>query len=69
MSKGLIKDLRKLLARAEEQGWRIEDVGRRYKCFSPDGTTMVTVSKTPSSQNALHAIRRDLTKGGFDPNA
>lgn len=69
MSKGLIKDLEKLLAKAERQGWRIEDRGRRYMAYSPDGVTQVTVAKTPSKQGALHAITRDLRRGGFDPDA
>jgi hypothetical protein len=69
MSKGLIKDLRKLLEKAKNQGWRIEDRGRRYMAFSPDGVTVVTVAKTPSNQKALEAITRDLRRGGFDPDA
>jgi hypothetical protein len=60
------KDVAKLLKEAERQGWRIEDRGRRYLCFSPDGNTVVTVSKTPSAQKALMNILSDLRKGGFD---
>jgi lipocalin len=60
------KDVEKLLMEATRQGWRIEDRGRRYLCFSPDGSTVVTVSKTPSAQNALRNILSDLRKGGFD---
>jgi hypothetical protein len=60
------KDVAKLLKEAERQGWRIEDRGRRYLCFSPDGSTVVTVSKTPSVQKALVNILSDLRKGGFD---
>jgi hypothetical protein len=63
------KDVAKILKKAEQQGWRVEDVGRRFKCYSPDGRTLVTVSKTPSSQNAVRAIVNDLKKGGFDPDA
>lgn len=69
MSKGLIKDLQKLLNKAQAQGWKIEDRGRRYMAYSPDGVTIVTVAKTPSKQGAIRAIERDLRKGGFDPNA
>ena len=60
------KDVEKLLREAERQGWRIEDRGRRYMCFSPNGSTVVTVSKTPSAQKALITIRSDLRKGGFN---
>lgn len=61
----LKNDVAKLLREAERQGWRIEDRGRRFMCFSPDGETVVTVAKTPSVQKALVAIRADLRKGGF----
>ena len=60
------KDVAKILREAERQGWRIEDRGRRFMCFSPDGRTVVTVSKTPSSQRAVLNILSDLRKGGFD---
>lgn len=59
------KDVEKLLKEAERQGWRIEDRGRRYLCFSPDRSTIVTVSKTPSAQSALRNILSDLRKGGL----
>ena len=65
----LKKDMRRLVEKAERQGWRIDDRGKLWLCKSPDGTMIVTVHKTPSDQRALHNTIARLRRGGFDSNA
>lgn len=60
------KDWRKLLDRAEAQGWTWVQTRRGRRYYSPDGKTMVTVHNTPGDwrayQNALALFR----SGGLD---
>ena len=46
-------------------GWRVED-GRHWKAFSPDGRTLVAISKTPGSQRRIKAYRAQFAKLGVD---
>lgn len=62
----LSKDTRKLVKEVERQGWRVEDRGQRWLCFSPNGHTIVTIHKTPSDHRAIRNTLSELRKGGFD---
>jgi hypothetical protein len=63
----LKKDMRKLAERvAADPGWRVEERPDCWMCYSPDGTTIVNLHKTPSSQRTLHNKLALLRKGGFD---
>lgn len=55
-------ELRRILKRAGDAGWRIVGGGRKhYRCFSPDKTTVVTVSCTPDrSGRAIANIKAQL---------
>jgi hypothetical protein len=47
------KELKKLLAAAQAQGWRVE-IGRgHFKLYAPDGIGRVTISGTPSDRRAF----------------
>lgn len=63
------KRQRELIEKVERQGWRVEDRGSAWLCFSPDGQTIVTVHKTPSDHRAYQNTISRLRRGGFDPNA
>jgi hypothetical protein len=65
----LRKDIKKLVEKVREQGWRVEDRGSAWLCKSPDGRTIVTIHKTPSDQRAIRNDVSRLRKGGFDPDA
>ena len=39
------KDMRRLVAEAERQGWRIVDRGQRWLCYSLDGETIFPVAE------------------------
>jgi hypothetical protein len=54
-------DFKQILKELGRQGFRVEDVGRRFKVYPPDPTLpMVTLSKTPSRglNNAIATLRR-----------
>ena len=63
------KDVKRVLRKAEQQGWRIDDRGHRVLCYSPDGNTIVTVHKTESDRRAINHTVSRLKRGGFDPDA
>jgi len=63
------KDVRKLIERAADQGWRVDERrGGSILLFSPDGQTTVTLHQTPSDVNWHHEAVRRLKRGGFDPD-
>jgi hypothetical protein len=63
----IASDIRELLERAQEQGWRADDRGIKVLLFSPDGVTIVTVHKTPSDRNWRKQAERQMRKGGYEP--
>jgi hypothetical protein len=63
------KDAQKLIAKVQEQGWRVDDKGSAWLRYSPDGKTIVTIHKTPSDHRALKNAISRLKRGGFDPDA
>lgn len=65
----ITKDLKKLMRRIEEAGWRVEDRGKSWACYSPDGETIVFVHKTPSDHRVMRNTLADLKRGGYDPDA
>jgi len=59
--------INEMLARCEQQGWRIVDGGKHVKAYPPDKTMeIVTVAKTPSDHRAPENTRRDLRHSGAD---
>jgi hypothetical protein len=58
------KEINKLLKKCEKQKWRFRADGPHIMCYSPDGVTMVLVSKSPASDSTKKVIN-DLRKGGF----
>jgi hypothetical protein len=63
---GTAKEIRELVARAQAQGWRAEDRGRKILLYSPDGETIVTIHKTPSDRNWRRRAERHMQKGGYE---
>lgn len=61
------KEIEKLMRQVRRTpGWRVDIGTKHYKIFAPDGVTIITVSKTPSSQNAIKTVRTQLRKAGLD---
>jgi hypothetical protein len=59
------KDDRKLIEEVANQGWRVEDRGECWLCYSPDGVTIVTIHKTTSDHRAKANVISRLRRGGF----
>lgn len=66
MASSVGKELREILDALVDQGWRVEDVGRRYKAFPPDKSLpMVTIAKTPSGGRWKANLLAQLRRSGF----
>jgi hypothetical protein len=59
-----VKEIDRLLQQVRAAGWTV-DAGEHYKCRSPEGH-LVIVSKTPSAQGAIKAIKGDFRRAGLD---
>jgi hypothetical protein len=61
------KDLRRVLAAAERQGWRVE-LGRHghYKLYPPNGMAVVPTGSTPSAPSALRNLIGQMRRCGFE---
>lgn len=46
------KETAAVVEAAKSQGWRCDDLGNLWKCYAPDGQTIVTVHKTTSDARA-----------------
>jgi hypothetical protein len=62
------KEIKQLVRKLEQQGWRVElGGGGHYKAFPPDVTKpMVTFASTPSDHRALRNIISMLRRSGAD---
>lgn len=60
-----MKDITAIRRELVKQGWRLDDSGKHTKAYSPDGITVVTMSKTASDHRAIDNSLRYLRKGGF----
>jgi hypothetical protein len=59
------KDMAVLMRQAEEQGWAITITGKNhYKWVHPLHGLFFS-SSTPSDNQAVNQVRRDLTRRGF----
>lgn len=69
---GKSDELRKLLDTARKQGWRIEGGNtdgkkqRHWKCYSPDGKTIVVLPCTASDHRSLKNARAAFRRGGLN---
>jgi hypothetical protein len=60
------KDLKRILAEAERQGWRVElQRGGHYKLYPPNGKGMVSTGSTPSAPSALPNLIARMRRRGF----
>lgn len=59
------KEFRKLIRRAEHAGWTYEHSGKHGKLWHPDGKQFVSVSASPSDQNAHKILERQMRRIGF----
>jgi predicted RNA binding protein YcfA (HicA-like mRNA interferase family) len=61
------KDLKKLLAAALRQGWRVElGRGGHFKLYAPDGVGRVTISGTPGDRRAFNNTVARMRRHGFE---
>lgn len=64
------KELRKIIRAVEARGWTVEECGsKHYRLKSPDGCSMVAISRTPSDQRAVKNILSDLRRAGCNLKA
>ena len=60
------KELKKLLAAARLQGWRVEcGRGGHYKLYAPDGINLVVVASTPSDRRSIEISAAMMRRYGF----
>jgi len=61
------KDLKRILAEAERQGWRVElQRSRHYKLYAPDGKGLVITGSTPGAPSALRNLIGEMRRCGFE---
>lgn len=59
------KEIAKLIKKARQQGWRVEQTKNcHYKFFAPNGTIVVAPS-TPSSSRGFKNLKSHLRARGF----
>ena len=61
-------DLRKVIRRAEAQGWRVEKRKEYFLFFPPDRSVPpARAAGTPGSQRSLNNFLADLKRKGYRP--
>lgn len=63
------KDFKKLIRRAEDQGWRVEKKksGGKVLIYPPNGMSPVTIHQTNSDKRALKNTLSAMKQRGFEP--
>lgn len=60
------KDLKKILAEAERQGWRVQLLkSGHYRLYAPDGKSIVHAASTPSDHRAVDNMIAQMRAYGF----
>ncbi len=60
------KEFRKVIRRAERQGWRIKATKKGSMLFPPDGTKeIVTIHGTPSDHRAFNNFMTRMNASGY----
>jgi hypothetical protein len=65
----LSKEAKKLVKRAEEQGFRVREKKNGWMLLTPNGQGTVMIHKTQSDQAALRNDIARLRRYGFKPEA
>jgi hypothetical protein len=61
------KELEAILKVAERAGWRVKGGGQRhFKCFSPDGETIIVISSSASRGTGWTPTRRRFRRAGLE---
>lgn len=62
-------DARKLVEsvvdEARRQGWRVVHGGKHWKLYAPDGSTIETISTTPSRAGGVEQSIQRMRRAGF----
>lgn len=67
MSSARKKEIKRLVALAEEQGWTVEVRRTNHLCFkAPDGESMVFAPATPSDHRSMKNVRAQLRREGLE---
>jgi len=62
----MTNEVKELLDAAEKQGWRVERTKKgHWRCYAPDGDTIVIVPGTPSDRRSLRNAVAEMRRGGF----
>lgn len=63
---GKDKEIADILRKLEEQGWRVEKSAGtgHWRCFAPDGVTIIGMSGTPGAYTAMKNFRAQLKRAG-----
>lgn len=61
------KELKKLIKKMKKEGWKISSgPSCHIKCKSPDGKRMISLPHTPSCNDYMYDIKRNLRKIGYE---
>jgi hypothetical protein len=62
---GQDKELAAIFRQLEAQGWRVVlSRGCHWRCYSPDGSTIVGTGSTPGAYTAMKNFRAQLKRAG-----
>lgn len=56
------KYIKKLMKNLRHSGWRIDDSGKHYQAYSPDGVSIITIARSPSCPFALKNIQAEIKR-------
>ncbi len=60
------KDINKILKEASRQDWTFKrGSGGHFKCYSPNGNNIVTVSVSPSNDGSTKKVAADFKRAGL----
>ena len=60
------KEIRKLVARLQDQGWRVDQLkSGHYRAYAPDGEGTVHIPGTPSDHRSLRNTVAQLKRHGY----
>lgn len=62
----VMRHLRKTIAEAERQGWRVEQTSSGIRLLSPDGVSTASVHTSPSCHRWEKNLMANLRRGGFE---
>lgn len=58
------KEIKRIVATVEKQGWQVQENAGHIKFFAPDGKTLICTGSTPSDCRSLKNLTARLRRSG-----